>query len=46
MMMESHIKGASEFSGFTKNQRAQSKNQSITNGVPETIEEDKKEEDS
>lgn len=43
MMMETHKKANSDFPGFVKHSRTQSK---ITNGVPETIEEDKKEEDS
>lgn len=46
MMMETHKKVNSDFPVFVKHSRTQSKNQAISNGVPETIEEDKKEEDS
>lgn len=45
-MMETHKKVNTDFPTFVKHSRKQSKGQVITNGVPETIEEDKKEEDS
>jgi hypothetical protein len=44
MLLEGHKKVNSEYP--FKHQRKPSKNKAINNGVPETIEEDKKEEDS